>query len=63
MPNLKLIKNVVERMKNMSHNLILSADQYGNLTFKIQTNMVSVSANFCNLNVHSFASKCKKNIL
>lgn len=57
MPPLRLIKNIVERMKHMSHNLIVSADQFGNLMLKIESNMVSLATHFCNLNVHSFAGK------
>lgn len=61
MPNLKPIKNIVERMKNMSHNLIVSANQFGKLTLKIETNMVTLSAHFHDLSVESFAGN-RKNI-
>ncbi|KAK9719822.1 Hus1-like protein [Popillia japonica] len=55
MPSLKHIKNIVERMKNMSHSLIVSANKYGRLTLKIKTNMISLSAHFPDLSVESFA--------
>jgi len=55
MPNLKPIKNIVERMKNMGNSLIVSANKYGRLTLKIKTNMVSLSAHFPDLSVESFA--------
>lgn len=57
MPSLKHIKNIVERMKNMSHSLIVSANKYGRLTLKIKTNMISLSAHFPDLSVESFAGK------
>lgn len=59
MPNLKPIKNIVERMKNMSHNLVVSANQFGKLTLKIETNMVTMSAHFNDLSVESFAGNRK----
>lgn len=55
MPPLRPIKNIVERMKNMSHSLIVSANKNGRLALKIQTNTVSLSAHFPDLNVESFA--------
>lgn len=55
MPPLRLIKNIVDRMKHMSHNLIVSANQFGNFTLKIETNMVTLAAHFKNLSIHSFA--------
>lgn len=57
MPPLKSIKNIVERMKHMSPNLIVSANQFGNFTLKIESNMITVAAHFQNLSVHSFAGK------
>ncbi|XP_017785273.1 PREDICTED: checkpoint protein HUS1 [Nicrophorus vespilloides] len=55
LPNLKTIKNIVERMKNISTNLIVSATESGKLILKVKTPMVSLSANFPNLSVESFA--------
>ncbi|KAG5894524.1 hypothetical protein JTB14_026813 [Gonioctena quinquepunctata] len=55
MPNLKALKNIVERMKNMSHSLIVSANKNGRLTFQIKTNVVSLSSHFTDLSVQSFA--------
>lgn len=57
MPILKPIKNIVERMKNMSHNLIVSANKNGRLILQIKTNMVTLSAHFADLSVISFAGK------
>ncbi|CAH1163589.1 unnamed protein product [Phaedon cochleariae] len=55
MPSLKALKNIVERMKNMSHSLTVSANKYGRLTFQIKTNVVTLSSHFTDLSVHSFA--------
>lgn len=58
MPSLKLVKNIVERMKNMSHNLIVSANKHGRLIFQIKASMATLSAHFTDLSVVSFAGKC-----
>lgn len=55
MPPLKPIKSIVERMKNMSHNLIVSANKNGRLILQIKTNMATLSAHFTDLSVISFA--------
>lgn len=55
MPNLKALKNIVERMKIMSHSLTVSANKSGRLTLKINTNIVTFSAHFPDLSVESFA--------
>ncbi|XP_023016232.1 hus1-like checkpoint clamp component [Leptinotarsa decemlineata] len=55
MPNLKALKSIVEKMKNMSHSLIVSANKNGRLTFQIKTNVVSLSSHFTDLSVQSFA--------
>ncbi|KAF5272405.1 hypothetical protein FQA39_LY07873 [Lamprigera yunnana] len=55
MPNLRTIKNIVERMKNMSNLLTVSATKNGRLTLQIKTNVVRVSAYFSNLGIQSFS--------
>ncbi|XP_066249726.1 checkpoint protein HUS1 [Euwallacea similis] len=55
MPNLKSIKSIVEKMKNMSHCLVVRANRSGELTLEIKTNIIKLSAHFSHLNVHSFA--------
>ncbi|XP_044265051.1 checkpoint protein HUS1 [Tribolium madens] len=55
MPNLKTIKTIVERMRSMSHSLIVSARKDGRLTFEIKTNIVTLSSHFPGLGVESFA--------
>lgn len=59
MPNLKTIKTIVERMRNMSHSLIVSATKEGRLTFQIKTNIVTLSSHFPGLSVESFARNYK----
>lgn len=55
MPNLKLLKTILERLKNLSSSLIVSANKFGRLTLHIKTTSVALSAHFTNLNVESFA--------
>lgn len=55
MPSVKPVRNIVERMKQMTNYLIVSANKRGRVTLKIETNLVTLSAHFPNLTVHSFA--------
>ncbi|KAK9891173.1 hypothetical protein WA026_013489 [Henosepilachna vigintioctopunctata] len=55
MPPLKHLKNIVERMKSMSHKLIVSANRSGRLILKIETNTVTLSSHFLDLSLESFA--------
>lgn len=57
MPNLKSIKSIVEKMKNMSHCLTVQANKSGMLTLQINTNTVKLSSHFADLSVHSFVCK------
>ncbi|CAH1979678.1 unnamed protein product [Acanthoscelides obtectus] len=57
MPNLKFLKNIVDKMRNTSHTLIVSANKNGRLTLQVKTNMINLSAHFTDLNVDSFAGK------
>lgn len=59
MPNLKLLKTILERLKNLSSSLIVSANKFGRLTLHIKTTSVALSAHFTNLNVESFAGDFK----
>lgn len=63
MPPLKPIKNIVDRMKNVSHSLIVSANKDGRLTLRIKTNTVTLSAHFPDLNIESFAGKINMMII
>eukprot|EP01103_Thecamoeba_quadrilineata_P003734 TRINITY_DN13486_c0_g1_i1.p1 TRINITY_DN13486_c0_g1~~TRINITY_DN13486_c0_g1_i1.p1 ORF type:complete len:275 (-),score=36.09 TRINITY_DN13486_c0_g1_i1:6-830(-) len=49
MPPLKLLKNAVERMKNISDCLIINANMAGQLTLRVETDLVSIATFFKNL--------------
>ncbi|OAD59651.1 Checkpoint protein HUS1 [Eufriesea mexicana] len=53
MPQLKYIRNIVERMKNMSQWLTLSADNTGTLVLKIDNDSATVSTHFQDLQIWS----------
>lgn len=56
-PNSKSIKNICERMRNMSHSLTVSANKDGRLTLQIETNIVKLSAHFPDITLESFIGK------
>lgn len=49
LPPLKTMKNVVDRMKNLSNFLVIEASQRGEMNLRIQTDLVSVSTHFRDL--------------
>ncbi|KAJ8406922.1 hypothetical protein AAFF_G00291980 [Aldrovandia affinis] len=49
LPPLKTMKNVVDRMKNLSQHLVLEANLNGEMNLKIETDLVSVSTHFKDL--------------
>ncbi|KAG9355965.1 hypothetical protein JZ751_000809, partial [Albula glossodonta] len=49
LPPLKTMKNVVDRMKNLSHHLVVEANLSGEMNLKIETDLVSVSTHFKDL--------------
>ncbi|XP_066589690.1 checkpoint protein HUS1 [Prorops nasuta] len=51
MPNLKHIRKIVERMKNMSPHLIVTAEKNGTLILKIDADNASVATHFHRLHV------------
>nr|XP_022914458.1 checkpoint protein HUS1 [Onthophagus taurus] len=55
MPNLRLVKTIVESMKSMNPTINVSANKYGRLSLQIKTNTVSLSAHYPDLSVQSFA--------
>lgn len=63
MPNLKSLKSIVEKMKNLSHALTVTANNDGRMALKIKTNMVSLGVHFTELNVKSFAGKNKDHLM
>ncbi|XP_060601141.1 checkpoint protein HUS1-like [Ruditapes philippinarum] len=49
MPQMKVLRNIVDKMKNLSNNLLLSANRQGELKVSVETDMVSVSTHFQDL--------------
>lgn len=49
MPTLKLLKNVVDKMKNISNFVVLSANQSGEMKLSVETDMVAVNTHFRDL--------------
>jgi len=43
MPQLKAMKNVIKRMKNLNKTLVIRANMNGELTLKVQTELVSIA--------------------
>uniref|UniRef100_UPI00398E4169 checkpoint protein HUS1 n=1 Tax=Pristiophorus japonicus TaxID=55135 RepID=UPI00398E4169 len=46
LPVLKIMKSVVERMKNLSNHVVIEANQNGEMNLKIDTDLVSVTTHF-----------------
>ncbi|XP_076764605.1 hus1-like checkpoint clamp component [Xylocopa sonorina] len=61
MPQLKYVRHIVERMKNMSPQLILSADNSGTFVLKIDTDNATVSTHFRDLQVWSCSEQDREN--
>ncbi|XP_069046970.1 checkpoint protein HUS1 isoform X3 [Lepisosteus oculatus] len=49
LPSLKIMKNLVDRMKNISNFIVLEANRNGEMNLKIETDLVSVATHFKNL--------------
>ncbi|KAM4606681.1 checkpoint protein HUS1 [Polymixia lowei] len=49
LPPLKTLKNVVDRMKNLSNFLVMEANMSGEMNLKIETDLVSVTTHFKDL--------------
>ncbi|TNN31588.1 Checkpoint protein HUS1 [Liparis tanakae] len=49
LPPLKTMKNVVDRMKNLSNFLVMEANLSGEMNLKIETDLVSVTTHFKDL--------------
>lgn len=49
MPPLKLLRNVIDRMKNIHDFFIITANMAGELTLKVETDMVSIATFYTNL--------------
>ncbi|XP_033340679.1 hus1-like checkpoint clamp component [Megalopta genalis] len=57
MPQLRHVRSIVERMKNMSPRLTISADKSGMFVLKVDTDSATVSTHFQNLQVWSCSQK------
>jgi len=51
-PQLKTLKNVVERMKNLSGYMIVSASNDGEIRFKVETDEVTATTHFKNMDIY-----------
>ncbi|KAF1373342.1 hypothetical protein PFLUV_G00259540 [Perca fluviatilis] len=49
LPPLKTLKNIVDRMKNLSNFLVMEANLSGEMNLKIETDLVSVTTHFKDL--------------
>ncbi|XP_052803387.1 checkpoint protein HUS1-like [Mya arenaria] len=49
MPQIKVLRSVIDKMKNLSNQLVLSANRQGELKVSVSTDMVSVSTHFQDL--------------
>ena len=49
MPPLKTLRNVVDKMKNLSNHVIISANQSGEMKLRIETDLVNVATHFRDL--------------
>lgn len=49
MPPLKVLRNIVDRMKNLSNYVSLMANSNGEMKLKVETELVTVSTHFRDL--------------
>lgn len=54
MPSLKILKNITERLKNLSTYLTISANQKGDMNLKVETEMVTAKTSFQGLEIPEF---------
>ncbi|XP_048796259.1 checkpoint protein HUS1 isoform X2 [Lagopus muta] len=57
LPALKTMKNIVERMKNISNCIVIEANLSGEMNLKIETDVVSVTTHFKDLGNPPWASE------
>lgn len=57
MPNLKLFKNICERMKSLSHHVLVSANKSGIMSVKVETDLATVETHFKELVVEGQTGK------
>ncbi|RDD45634.1 Checkpoint protein HUS1 [Trichoplax sp. H2] len=61
MPQMKVLKQVIDRMKNLSEHLVITADQKGNMTLKTQNDIVTVETHFKDLGNPVWANDAANN--
>lgn len=57
MPNLKILRNIVDRLKKLDHYMTIGAQGVGLLTFMIETHRATVATSFRGLNVEKSLGK------
>ena len=62
MPPIKIMKNVIERMKNLSDYVTIAANYAGEMVFKIEKDVVTVSTHFEGLS-YPLCSLYKKQLI
>lgn len=63
MPNLKILRNIVDRLKKLDHYVVVSAKGTGHLTFEISTHKATVATHFKDLSVEKSPGMCKSFII
>ncbi|KAK6183601.1 hypothetical protein SNE40_011049 [Patella caerulea] len=49
MPQIRLLRNVIDKMKNLSNYVVISANKNGEMKLQVETEMVSISTHFSDL--------------
>merc|ERR1712126_139389 len=62
-PQLRILKNVVERMKNISGYMVISATKDGEIRFKVETDEVSATTHFKNMEIYEADSQSSEDPL
>ena len=57
LPQLRLVKNIVERMKNLASMATFHVTSQGSLTLTVETDTVSVTSHFEDLHVEKHSKK------
>lgn len=60
LPHLRLLKNIVERMKNLANMVTLHVTSEGLLTLTVETDTVSVTSHFDDLHVEKNSNSAEK---
>merc|ERR1712038_459018 len=49
MPDLKILRNVIDRMKNLSNYVVISANQQGDMKLQVETDLATIATHFKHL--------------